>query len=54
MTREQLELLVDYIDYKAILATEETRSWNTDWTESRLRQIRDELFKTTEGEQDNG
>lgn len=52
MTKEQLELLLDYIDYKMILAIENMKDWNTDWTESRLRSARDNLFKTITGEQD--
>lgn len=54
MTEDQLELLIDYINYKMIEAVEHAKDINTDWTEHKLRVIRNELFKTITGEQTNG
>ena len=54
MTKEQLELLLDYIDYKMIEAVEHAKDIDTSWSESKLRYIRKELFETITGEQDNG
>jgi hypothetical protein len=50
MTQDQLELLLDYIDYKMIEAVEHSKDIDTSWTESKLGSLRKELFKTITGE----
>lgn len=50
MTKEQLELLIDYIDYKMIEAVEDVKDLDSHWTRNRLSLIRDKLFNTLTGE----